>query len=106
MDWLINTPFRVNERGFLLRVGEVLTVFEDFRFHDLRHTFNTNMRKAGVDRSVIMKITGHKTMSIFKWYNTVDGSDAVEAGRRLDEFSKPPAPDREITAILLQGPQH
>jgi integrase len=33
---------------------------ENFRFHDLRHTFNTNMRKAGVDQSVIMKITGHK----------------------------------------------
>ena len=25
------------------------------RFHDLRHTFNTNLRKAGADRSVIMK---------------------------------------------------
>jgi integrase len=30
----------------------------DFRFHDLRHTFNTNMRQAGVDQSVIMKLTG------------------------------------------------
>ena len=36
---------------------------ENFRFHDLRHTFNTNMRKAGVDQSVIMKLTGHKTRS-------------------------------------------
>jgi integrase len=33
----------------------------NFRFHDLRHTFNTNMRMAGVDHSVIMKLTGHKT---------------------------------------------
>ena len=38
---------------------------KDFRIHDLRHTFNTNMRKAGVDRSVIMKITGHKTTAMF-----------------------------------------
>ena len=30
-----------------------------FVFHDLRHTFNTNMRKAGVDETVIMSITGH-----------------------------------------------
>jgi integrase len=77
---------------------------EDFRFHDLRHTFNTNMRKAGVDRSVIMKITGHNTMSMFERYNTVDGNDAVEAGRRLDEFIMPPAPVGKVTAILLQGP--
>ena len=62
------------------------------------------MRKAGVDRSVIMKITGHKTMSMFERYNTVDGNDALEACRRLDEFLKPPAPRGEITAILLQGP--
>ncbi len=59
---------------------------EDFRFHDLRHTFNTNMRKAGVDHSVIMKLTGHKTAAMFHRYNTVDTADAREAYRRLDAF--------------------
>ena len=28
-------------------------------FHDLHHTFNTNMRKAEVAESAIMAITGH-----------------------------------------------
>jgi integrase len=78
---------------------------EDFRFHDLRLTFNTNMRKAGVDRSVIMKITGHKTMSMFERYNTVDESDALEAYRKLHFFLNAPPSGGEITAILLQGPQ-
>ena len=59
---------------------------EDFRFHDLRHTFNTNMRKAGVDQSVIMKLTGHKTAAMFHRYNTVDTADAREAYRKLDAF--------------------
>jgi integrase len=59
---------------------------EDFRFHDLRHTFNTNMRKAGVDHSVIMKLTGHKTAAMFHRYNTVDTADAKEAYRKLDGF--------------------
>jgi integrase len=59
---------------------------EDFRFHDLRHTFNTNMRKAGVDHSVIMKLTGHKTAAMFHRYNTVDTADAMEAYRKLDGF--------------------
>jgi len=77
---------------------------EDFRFHDLRHTFNTNMRKAGVDRSVIMKITGHKTMSMFERYNTVDGQDAIDAYQRLEEFLGQRRPVQEVTAILLQAP--
>jgi integrase len=57
---------------------------KNFRFHDLRHTFNTNMRKAGVDQTVIMKLTGHKTLSMFSRYNTVDQDDALEAMRKLD----------------------
>jgi len=36
-----------------------------YRFHDLRHTFNTNMLKAGVSTNVIMKLTGHKTDAMF-----------------------------------------
>jgi integrase len=58
----------------------------NFRFHDLRHTFNTNMRKAGVDQSVIMKMTGHKTAAMFHRYNTVDVQDARAAYLRLEEY--------------------
>jgi integrase len=96
-------PVRSIKRSFKRACGAA--GIEDFRFHDLRHTFNTNMRKAGVDRSVIMKITGHKTMSMFERYNTVDESDALEAYRKLHFFLNTPAPGSEITAILLQGPQ-
>jgi integrase len=59
---------------------------ENFHFHDLRHTFNTNMRKAGVDQTVIMKLTGHKTLSMFNRYNTVDQEDATDAMKRLNLF--------------------
>jgi integrase len=41
-------------------------------FHDLRHTGTTNLRRAGVDALTAMKITGHKTMAVFKRYNTID----------------------------------
>lgn len=70
----------------------------DFRIHDLRHTFNTNMRKAGVDRSVIMKITGHKTTAMFDRYNTVDSEDARTAMMRFEGFLL-----QQTTAILLQA---
>jgi integrase len=52
---------------------------DDFRFHDLRHTFVTNMRKAGVQDRVIMAITGHKTMTVFMRYDTVDEQDLLSA---------------------------
>jgi integrase len=57
-----------------------------FIFHDLRHTFNTNMRKAGVPESVIMDITGHSTRNMFDRYNTVDEEDAQNAVKQLEVF--------------------
>ncbi len=57
-----------------------------FVFHDLRHTFNTNMRKAGVAESVIMAITGHSTRAMFDRYNTIDVDDALKAVDRLELF--------------------
>jgi integrase len=44
---------------------------EDFTFHDLRHTAINNWRLRGHDYFRIMAATGHKTMSVFKRYNTV-----------------------------------
>jgi len=57
-----------------------------FIFHDLRHTFNTNMRKAGVAESVIMAITGHSTREMFDRYNTVDDRDKRQAVDQLEVF--------------------
>jgi len=51
----------------------------DFKFHDLRHTFITNKRREGIHDFVIMAITGHKTMSVFRRYNTVDIEDLKKA---------------------------
>jgi integrase len=55
-------------------------------FHDLRHTFVTNARRAGVDPLTVMKITGHKTMAVFKRYNTVDEGDLGRARARMDTY--------------------
>jgi integrase len=57
-----------------------------FIFHDLRHTFNTNMRKAGVAESVIMEITGHSTREMFDRYNTVDIEDTRKAIHQLGAY--------------------
>jgi len=44
---------------------------EGFTFHDLRHTAINNWRLQGHDFFRIMATNGHKTMSVFKRYNTV-----------------------------------
>jgi len=49
------------------------------RFHDLRHTFVANARRAMVDYFRIMAITGHKTLRAFRRYNLIDESDLREA---------------------------
>jgi integrase len=57
-----------------------------FRFQDLRHTFNTNMIKAGVDQVVIMKLTGHKTHKMFLRYSHLDKELGDAAMGKLSMF--------------------
>ncbi len=59
---------------------------EDFHFHDFRHTAITNMRRAGIDHLTIMKISGHKTMEVFKRYNSFHESDLREAASRFNTY--------------------
>ena len=54
--------------------------------HDLRHTFNTHMRKAGAHDTITMDITGHSTREMFDRYNTVDEAEKAEAVKRMESF--------------------
>ena len=44
---------------------------QDFTFHDFRHMFVTRKRIEGHDPVKIMKVTGHKDVSMYLRYNTV-----------------------------------
>lgn len=55
-----------------------------YNFHCLRHTFNTNMLKAGVEQVVIMKMTGHKTPHMFIRYHHMDDEQAHSAMERFN----------------------
>jgi integrase len=56
--------------------------------HDLRRTAVRNLERAGVSRSVAMKLTGHKTEAVYRRYAIVAEADLFEAVRKLESGAK------------------
>jgi integrase len=57
-------------------------------FHDLRRSMVTDAVEAGVDPSVVMKITGHKTLKTFIRYRIVKTEGIRTAMSTLEEYRK------------------
>ncbi len=55
-------------------------------FHDLRRTAVRNFERAGVSRSVAMRITGHKTEAIYRRYAFADQRSLEEGLEKLATF--------------------
>ncbi|HZM70882.1 MAG TPA: tyrosine-type recombinase/integrase, partial [Candidatus Cryosericum sp.] len=52
-------------------------------FHDLRRSAVRNLERAGVSRSAAMKLTGHRTESVYRRYAITDSGDLEEAAAKL-----------------------
>ena len=69
-------------------------------FHDLRRSAVRNLERAGVPRSVAMKLTGHKTEAVYRRYAIADSaalSEGVEKLARLHAEPRKVIPMKEWT---------
>jgi len=81
---LKGNPFNDLQHGWnaaCKRVG-----LEGRTFHDLRRTGIRNLVRAGVSDTVTMRISGHKTRSVFDRYNITSEEDLKEAAKLQNEY--------------------
>jgi integrase len=80
-------PFGDVKKGFssaLKKAG-----IEDFRFHDLRHTFGSHLVMQGVNLRTVQQVMGHKDIKMTMRYSHLSPEYVQEAMERLDTLWTP-----------------
>jgi integrase len=72
-------------------------------FHDLRRTAVRRLEMAGVSRSVAMRITGHKTESVFRRYAIADRRAIEEGMEKIHRFRQEQAEKRTVVPMRREA---
>jgi integrase len=67
--------------------------------HDLRRSAVRNLDRAGVPRTVAMRLTGHRTESMFSRYNVVDASDLALAVDKVAAYVDQQPTDPKVVPL-------
>lgn len=78
---------------------------KDFRFHDLRHTFASNLVMEGVDIMTVKELMGHKTLEMTLRYAHLAPNHKTRAINILDRVMalNPPQSKNSSNVVLISG---
>jgi len=77
-------PFGDIKKGFSSALKRAR--IENFRFHDLRHTFGSHLVMQGVDLKTVQQVMGHKDIKMTMRYSHLSPEYVQEAMERLDKL--------------------
>jgi integrase len=87
-----------------LRDALKVSKITDFRFHDLRHTFASNLVMAGVKIEKVQKLMGHKMLTMTQRYSHLAPGYLLESVRVLDQvMSQIPPQVEKVVQLNVQN---
>jgi len=76
---------------------------EDFKIHDMRHTFASNLVMAGIDLMTVKELLGHKSIEMTMRYAHLAPEHKMRAVNILDQVLSRSPDEREKKVVNLSG---